>query len=48
MIPVYEYYCENCRRAIAVTLSIGEHDKGVPACPQRNGKDIRPLVSTFS
>jgi putative FmdB family regulatory protein len=46
-MPVYEYYCENCRRAVAVTLSIGEHDKGVPACPQCNGKDIRPLVSTF-
>ena len=46
-MPVYEYYCENCRRTVAVTLSIGEHDKGVPACPQCNGKDIRPLVSTF-
>jgi hypothetical protein len=30
-----------------VTLSIGEHDKSVPACPQCNGKDIRPLVSMF-
>jgi putative FmdB family regulatory protein len=46
-MPVYEYYCENCRRAVAVTLSIGEHNKGVPACPQCNSKDIRPLVSAF-
>ena len=46
-MPVYEYYCENSRRAVFVTLSIGEHDKGMPACPQCNGKDIRPLVSMF-
>ena len=46
-MPVYEYYYENCRRAVAVTLSIGEHDKGMPAGPQCNGKKIRPLVSTF-
>jgi len=37
-MPLYEYYCENCRRAIAAALSIGEHDKGVPTCPQCNGK----------
>jgi putative FmdB family regulatory protein len=46
-MPVYEYYCENCRRAVAVTLSIVEHDKWVPACPQCSGKDIRALVSAF-
>ena len=46
-MPVYEYYCDNCRRAVAVALSIGEHDKGVPPCPQCNGEDLRPLVSTF-
>jgi hypothetical protein len=30
-MPVYEYYCDNRRRAVAMTLSIGEHDndKGV-------------------
>jgi predicted nucleic acid-binding Zn ribbon protein len=31
-MPVYEYYCDNCRREIPVTLPIREHDKGVPAC----------------
>jgi putative FmdB family regulatory protein len=46
-MPRYEYYCDNCRCEVAVTLSIGQHDKGVPACPQCGGKDLRPLVSTF-
>lgn len=46
-MPIYEYYCDNCRRTIAVTLSMREHGKVVPACPQCGGKDPRPLVSTF-
>jgi putative FmdB family regulatory protein len=46
-MPVYEYYCDNCRRAITVTLTIGEHDKSTVSCPQCSAKDLRPLVSTF-
>lgn len=45
-MPLYEYYCDTDRRAVAVTLSIGEHDKGMPACPQGNCKDLHPLVSS--
>lgn len=46
-MPVYEYYCDKCRRTMAVTLSIREHGKTVPACPQCGGKGLQPLVSTF-
>jgi putative FmdB family regulatory protein len=46
-MPVYEYYCDNCRRAVALAMSINAHDKGTPLCPQCNGEDLRPLVSTF-
>jgi predicted nucleic acid-binding Zn ribbon protein len=46
-MPVYEYYCDNCRREVAVTLSISQHDKVVPAGPEWSGKDLNPLVSTF-
>ena len=46
-MPRYEYYCNNCRRDVAITQSIGQHDKGMPTCPQCRGKDLRPLVSTF-
>ena len=28
-MPVYEYYCENCRRDVNITLSISEHDKAL-------------------
>ena len=46
-MPVYEYYCDSCRRTMAVTLSISEHGKIVPACPQCGGKGLQPVVSTF-
>ena len=46
-MPLYEYYCDKCRRKVAVTLSIGQHDKDVPACPRCGGKAMHPLVSTF-
>jgi putative FmdB family regulatory protein len=42
-MPRYEYYCDNCRHEVAVTLSIGQHDNSVPACPQCSGKDLHPL-----
>jgi putative FmdB family regulatory protein len=46
-MPVYEYYCDNCRRTMAVTLSISQHGKLAPACPQCGGKSLQPVVSTF-
>jgi putative FmdB family regulatory protein len=44
-MPVYENYCDNCRRDVSITLSISEHDKAMAACPQCSNKALRPLVS---
>ena len=46
-MPLYEYYCEKCQREVTVTMSINEHGKGIPACPQCGGREMRPLVGTF-
>lgn len=46
-MPVYEYYCEQCERQVAVTLPIREHGRTVPACPQCGGKALQPVVSRF-
>ena len=46
-MPVYEYFCEKCRREVSVTLSITAHDAGKIACPKCGGKALRPLLSTF-
>jgi putative FmdB family regulatory protein len=46
-MPVYEYYCDNCRRDGSITLSISAHDKATAACPQCGNMALRPLVSMF-
>ena len=32
-MPLYEYYCETCRREVTLTMTISEHDKGGAVCP---------------
>jgi putative FmdB family regulatory protein len=45
-MPVYEYQCDKCDRAVTLTLTIREHDKGPVKCP-KCGSALRPLLSTF-
>ena len=46
-MPVYEYHCSKCRRAVTVTMSIGRHEKGKVRCPKCRSQALRPLLSTF-
>ena len=46
-MPVYEYYCDKCERAVTRTLTIREHEKGSVNCPKCVGKTLRPLLSAF-
>lgn len=46
-MPLYEYYCDTCKREVSLTMSISEHGKGNAACPHCGGKEMRPLVGTF-
>jgi putative FmdB family regulatory protein len=46
-MPVYEYHCDKCNRAVTISLSIREHDKGAVRCPKCGSKALRPLLSTF-
>ncbi len=46
-MPVYEYHCDKCQRAVTLALSIREHEKGKFTCPTCGSKALRPLVSTF-
>jgi putative FmdB family regulatory protein len=46
-MPVYEYRCNKCRRAVTVTMSIGRHEKGKVKCPRCGSHDLQPLLSTF-
>jgi putative FmdB family regulatory protein len=46
-MPVYEYFCEKCRKEVALTMTISEHGKATAACPQCGSRELRPLVSSI-
>jgi putative FmdB family regulatory protein len=46
-MPLYEYRCDRCAKEVTVPMSIGEHEKGVPACPECGGRQMTPLVGAF-
>jgi putative FmdB family regulatory protein len=46
-MPLYEYYCETCKREVTIPMSVSEHDKASVTCPQCHGRDVRPLLGTF-
>ncbi len=46
-MPLYEYFCEKCKREVTVPMSMSQHDRGEAACPHCNGRDLRPLVGSF-
>lgn len=45
-MPLYEYFCEKCRKEVAVRQTVGEHDKGA-ACPDCGSRAMQPLVGSF-
>jgi putative FmdB family regulatory protein len=46
-MPNYEFYCEKCKKEVAMTLSIGERERGSYSCPACGSKDLQPLMGTF-
>jgi hypothetical protein len=32
-MPHYEFYCERCKKEVALTLSIGKRERGDYKCP---------------
>jgi len=45
-MPLYEYYCEKCKREVTLTMTMSERDKGGAACPDCGSRSLRPLVGT--
>lgn len=46
-MPVYEYFCEQCKKEVTVAMTISQHDKGNVACPECGSTSMQPLVGTF-
>jgi putative FmdB family regulatory protein len=46
-MPLYEYFCETCRKEVTLTMTMSEHDRAKAACPHCGGTQLRPQVSTI-
>jgi putative FmdB family regulatory protein len=46
-MPNYEFYCEKCRKEVALTLTMGERDRGQYQCPGCGSKELQPLMGAF-
>ena len=46
-MPLYEFYCDRCKKEVSLTLSMSEKEKGEAKCPQCGSPDMRPLVAAF-
>ncbi len=46
-MPHYEFYCDQCRKEVALTLTMSERDRGGYRCPDCGGTSLQPLMGTF-
>jgi putative FmdB family regulatory protein len=46
-MPHYEFHCEQCKKDVALTLTIGERERGDYKCPGCGTKKLQPLMATF-
>ena len=46
-MPLYEFFCDKCKKEVSLTLSISEREKGGAKCPQCGNRQLRPLVGPF-
>lgn len=45
-MPIYEYYCTQCRKRFEVLQAIGASDSGL-SCPKCHAPNPRRLISPF-
>jgi putative FmdB family regulatory protein len=45
-MPLYEYFCEKCKRELTIPMSMSEHDKGA-TCQDCGSREMRPLIGAF-
>jgi putative FmdB family regulatory protein len=45
-MPTYEFHCDQCRKDVALTLTLRERESGTPACPGCHGP-LRPVLASF-
>ena len=46
-MPTYEFYCDKCKKAFNVVISISDYEKKKYKCPKCKKKKIRQQISSF-
>ena len=46
-MPLYEYFCEKCKKEVTIPMTISQHEKATAACPECGGRNLRSLVGAF-
>jgi len=41
-MPHYEFYCERCKKEVALTLSIGARERGTTSAPTAGARSYNP------
>jgi putative FmdB family regulatory protein len=46
-MPVYDYFCKDCRKAFERVLTLREHDNEQLRCPHCGGKNVEQQAAAF-
>lgn len=46
-MPIYEYFCKECKKNFTVTLTLAEYDKGHVSCPKCKSKKVEQKAAAF-
>lgn len=46
-MPLYEFYCNDCKKEISLVLTMKERGEGNFACPECKGKNLESRLSGF-
>ncbi|WP_426752072.1 FmdB family zinc ribbon protein [Myxococcus sp. Y35] len=48
-MPVYEYFCRQCKEPFTEVMSVKEHDEKLPRCPKgHETKEVEKRISTVN
>jgi putative FmdB family regulatory protein len=47
-MPTYDYYCEKCKQAFSLFLSMSEHAKRKARCPKCKSKKVKQQIAAFT
>ncbi len=46
-MPLYEFYCEQCKKAFTLQLRLADFEKGNYKCPKCKGRKVKKQISPF-